>query len=352
MHIPDNYLSPQTCAVMGAIMIPVWTVAVKKVKEEVTAKKVPLLGISAAFAFLLMMFNVPIPGGTSAHAVGATLIAILLGPFSATIAVSIALLIQALLFGDGGVLSFGANCFNMAFVIPFAGYFIYTNLKKIWKNEKAEYVIAFIAGYIAINLAALFAAVEFGIQPILFKDAAGLPLYCPYGLSVSIPAMLISHLIAGIVEGVVTSGVLLYVRRVSPEIIHADSGKKTNFKPMYILLAAMIILTPIGLIASGTAWGEWAADELKDKISAVPANIEKGFRLSAPLQDYNLTVPSLTNVTVPSGVAKTLNMDPKTSLSDIIGYLISAVAGAALLLIIFRILSSILKKGKEPAKNE
>ena len=351
MHIPDNYLSPQTCAVMGAIMIPVWSLAVKKVKEEVTAKKIPLLGISAAFAFLIMMFNVPIPGGTSAHAVGATLIAILLGPFPATIAVSIALLIQALLFGDGGILSFGANCFNMAFVIPFAGYFIYTFLKKIWKSQKAEFVIAFIAGYIAINLAALFAAVEFGIQPLLFKDAAGLPLYCPYGLSVSIPAMLISHLIAGIVEGIVTSGVLLYIRGVSPEIIHADTDKKTSFGPMYILLAVMIVLTPIGLIASGTAWGEWAADELSKMHVIVPAGIAKGFKLAAPLQDYNLTVPALTNVTVPSGIAKALNMDSPPSLSNIVGYLISAVAGAALLLIIFRVLSSILKKGKEPAKD-
>ncbi len=330
MHIPDNYLSPQTCAMMGAIMLPVWAIAVNKVKKEVTAKKIPLLGISAAFAFLLMMFNVPIPGGTSAHAVGATLIAILLGPYSATIAVSIALLIQALLFGDGGILSFGANCFNMAFVIPFTGYFIYTFLKKVWKSEKGEIIIAFIAGYIAINLAALFAAVEFGIQPLLFKDAAGLPLYCPYGLSASIPAMLIAYLIAGIVEGIVTSGVLLYIRRVSPEIIHADSDTKPRYGPLYILLALMTVLTPIGLIASGTAWGEWAADELQKMNITVPGSIAKGFHLEAPLQDYNL--PALK--------------------SDIAGYLISAVAGAALLLIIFKVVSSLFKKNKEPAKSE
>src|ERR1700682_6335667 len=83
MNIPDNYLSPSTCAVMGAAMLPIWAIAVKKVKAEVSKEKMPLLGVGAAFSFLIMMFNVPIPGGTTGHAVGGTLVAILLGPFAA-----------------------------------------------------------------------------------------------------------------------------------------------------------------------------------------------------------------------------------------------------------------------------
>src|SRR5665811_2282094 len=90
MHIPDNYLSPSTCAVMGAAMIPVWTTAARKVKKEIPKEKMPLLGIGAAFSFLLMMFNVPIPGGTTAHALGATLLAVLLGPWPAVISITIA----------------------------------------------------------------------------------------------------------------------------------------------------------------------------------------------------------------------------------------------------------------------
>ena len=102
MHIPENYLSPSTCAVMAAAMVPVWTYSVKKVKEEIPKVKMPLLGIGAAFSFLGMMFNIPLPGGTTGHAVGGTLIAILTGsPSAGCIAVTIALLIQALLFGDG-----------------------------------------------------------------------------------------------------------------------------------------------------------------------------------------------------------------------------------------------------------
>jgi cobalt/nickel transport system permease protein len=90
-------------------MVPVWAVSVKKVKEEVTKAKMPMLGIGAAFSFLLMMFNVPLLGGTTGHAVGGTLIAVLLGPYAACISVSVALLVQALLFGDGGILALCAQ---------------------------------------------------------------------------------------------------------------------------------------------------------------------------------------------------------------------------------------------------
>ncbi|HEY5575813.1 MAG TPA: energy-coupling factor ABC transporter permease, partial [Clostridiaceae bacterium] len=125
MHIPDNYLSPSTCFVMAAVMVPVWKRASAKTKEELSKKKMPLLGICAAFSFLIMMFNIPLPGGTTGHAIGAVLVAILLGPYEAVVAVTIALAIQALFFGDGGILAFGANCFNMAFIMPFTGYYIY-----------------------------------------------------------------------------------------------------------------------------------------------------------------------------------------------------------------------------------
>src|SRR3954451_4177308 len=126
MHIPDGYLSPSTCAVMTGAMVPVWVTAGRRVRKVVTSRYVPLVALGAAYCFLLMMFNIPVPDGTTAHAVGAVLIAIVLGPWAAVIAVSVALAIQALLFGDGGVLAFGTNCFNMAFVMPVVGYAVYT----------------------------------------------------------------------------------------------------------------------------------------------------------------------------------------------------------------------------------
>ena len=83
MHIPENYLSPSTCAIMGAVMVPVWALALRKVRQTVPKEKLPLLGIGAAFAFLSMMFNIPLPGGNTGHAVGGTLIAVLFGPYAA-----------------------------------------------------------------------------------------------------------------------------------------------------------------------------------------------------------------------------------------------------------------------------
>lgn len=186
MHIPENYLSPSTCGVLGAVMVPIWLLSIRKVKETVPREKLPLLGVAAAFSFLAMMFNVPLPGGTTGHAVGGTLIAILLGPYAACLSVSVALLIQALFFGDGGILAFGANSFNMAFALPFTGYFVYHGVKRLISSD---IIAAGIGSYVGINVAAFCAAVEFGIQPLLFTDAAGQALYCPYPLSISIPAI-------------------------------------------------------------------------------------------------------------------------------------------------------------------
>jgi cobalt/nickel transport system permease protein len=172
-----------------------------------------MLSFMAALSFLLMMFNLPIPDGTTAHMVGAVLIAIVLGPYGGIIALSIALLIQALLFGDGGITAYGANVFNMGVVMSFVGIFIYVAVRKalaktkrkIFGSDSRKRAIAgFTAGYIGIVLASFCAAVEFGIQPMIA------PGYAPYGLDLSIPAMVGAHLLVGIGEGLTTAIVVYY----------------------------------------------------------------------------------------------------------------------------------------------
>ncbi len=161
MHIPDNYLSPQTDAVMAVAMVPVWVHCIKKVRATLDREHMAFLGICAAFSFLLMMFNVPLPGGTTGHAVGGALIALLLGPEAATIAVSVALALQALLFGDGGILSFGANCFNMAFVLPFVAAIVFRALSsRLHDKSWGTSVSAIVSGWIGLCVAALCAAIE------------------------------------------------------------------------------------------------------------------------------------------------------------------------------------------------
>ncbi|WP_196593316.1 cobalt transporter CbiM [Pectinatus sottacetonis] len=322
MHIPDNYLSPSTCVVFAAAMVPVWYYSIKKIKEELPADKVPFIGVGAAFSFLMMMFNLPIPGGTTAHAVGGTLIALLLGPYSACMAISVALLIQAVVFGDGGILSFGANCFNMAFVLPFTGFYAVQLIKKVVPSALGQKIAILLGSYAGINLAAFMAAVEFGIQPLLFTDSAGKALYCPYPLSVAIPAMLIAHLlVAGVAEAIFTLAIYEFILKVSPGIVY--NNEKVKLNPIITLIIILIAASPLGLLASGTAWGEWGADEiaadgsLGKALGYIPDKIANGFSYSAVFPDYTV-----------SGI------------SDVFGYILSAVIGVALLIIIFKILGS------------
>lgn len=221
MHIPDGYLGPATCGVFYTIMLPIWAAASKIVSKVMKAKQVPLMAMGAAFSFVVMMFNVPIPGGTTGHAVGGVLVAILLGPWAACIAITIALVVQALLFGDGGVTALGANCFNMAFVLPFVGYYVYRVISANTSiSSERRALAAGVAGYVALNISAAFTGFEFGIQPLLHRTPEGQALYCPYGLNVSLPAMLLEHLLVfGWIEAIVTAFVIKYLQKQAPELL-------------------------------------------------------------------------------------------------------------------------------------
>jgi cobalt/nickel transport system permease protein len=214
MHIPDGYLGPPTYLATYAVCLPLWRVAARKVKAELTSRQIPLLAISAAFSFVIMMFNIPLPGGTTGHAVGGVLIAIAVGPWGAMLAISIALVIQALLFGDGGITAIGANCLNIAFVMPFVGYQTYRLLSRRFASERWRAVAAGIGGWAGLSAASLTTAVMFGLQPILHLGADGRALYAPFPLSVAVPVMLLEHVaLFGVVEGLVTGLVYRYLSR-------------------------------------------------------------------------------------------------------------------------------------------
>ncbi|MFO7161111.1 MAG: cobalt transporter CbiM, partial [[Clostridium] cellulosi] len=267
-------------------MVPVWGAALNKTKKLVGRRQIPLLALYAAFSFVIMMFNIPVVGGSSAHAVGAVFAAIALGPWPACVSISIALLIQALVFGDGGILSYGLNCINIAVIMPFTGYAVYRLIAgKNTSFSKRSAAGAFIGSYIGINAAAFAAAVEFGIQPLIFKTASGAPLYCPYPLSVSIPAMMFTHtLFAGPLEAVITATALALVSKYAPDMLcknisagieHNINENKSSRRKIIAAFAVLVLLTPLGLFASGTAWGEWGLDELKADLGFIPQGMAK-----------------------------------------------------------------------------
>ncbi len=226
MHIPDGYLGPITWIALWLVMIPIWIIASRKLEKDMKTKNVPLLAMGAAFSFVIMMFNVPIFGGSTGHAVGGTLIAIVLGPWAALIAVSVALIIQALFFGDGGITAIGANCFNMGVVLPFVGYYIYRAISvNADITSSRHWIGAGIGSYIGLNVAAILTGFEFGLQTILYPAVNGHFQYFMYPLSVSIPAMAIEHLVLfGFVEGIVTLMVVRYLQQTDPSLLRLSSS--------------------------------------------------------------------------------------------------------------------------------
>ncbi len=301
LHIPDGYLSPLTALVFYLLVIPFWYIAGRRAQRRLTGRMVPLVALLAAFSFVIMMFNVPLPGGTTGHAVGASLAAIVVGPWIASMAVSIALLIQALFFGDGGILAFGANSFNLAVVIPFVSYAIYRAISgESPITDRRRVVAAFLGGYIGLSVAAFLAGIEFGLQPLLFHAADGTPLYAPFPLSVSVPAVLIPHLaVASVVEGLATALIVRYLQQANPGLLAftepvvagVSTARRRATRALWVGLGLLAVLSPVGLLATGTAWGEWSASELAAKQGFVPQGIAAGGRLwSAPLSGYTLTM--------------------------------------------------------------
>jgi len=221
MHIPDGYLGPATYGTLYAVMAPLWGLASRKVRRSLRQRHVPYLALGAAFSFVIMMFNIPIPGGSTGHAVGGAVVAILLGPWAAVIALSIALVIQALLFGDGGITAIAANCFNMAFVLPMTGYLVYRAVSRGSSvTSRRRWLAGALAGYVGLNAAAVTTAVMLGIQPLIALGPDGRPLYFPYPLEVALPVMALQHLLLfGTIEAILTALLIGYFQRTDPAML-------------------------------------------------------------------------------------------------------------------------------------
>jgi cobalt/nickel transport system permease protein len=266
VHIPDGYLAPAVSLALAAPTLPVWGLATQRVKKVLNNRTVPLLAIFSALSFTIMMFNVPVPGGTTAHGVGGTLIAVVLGPWAAVIAVSTALILQALFFGDGGILAIFANCLNMGIILPFVGYGAYRVLaagSPVLSTRRA--IAAGVGAYIGITAAALAVGIELGIEPALFSSN-GHAQYSPYGLSEAVPAMLAAHAFgASIVEGLITGLGVAYLQRRHPEYLTSlrgifapdvEADGRPSQRPLWQVVlatvtAAIVVMGAIGLVEGG-----------------------------------------------------------------------------------------------------
>jgi len=321
VHIPDGYLGPSTFIFFYIIMIPMWFLASRKVEKNLKTKQIPWLAFGVAFSFVIMMFNFPAPGGTTGHAVGAAILALTLGPWFGFLGVTGALLIQCLLFGDGGITCFATNSFNMGLVMSFTSYYVYKLLAtRAPLLSRRRWLAAAASAYIGLNVAALCCAIELGVQPILYHTANGSPLYAPFPLSVTIPAMLISHMaVFGFVDAAATGFLVSYIMRSDPSIlapsiansipdlnagvgaggVHptAQPTQRSVFRRLWVLLAVLVVLVPLGLLAPGSAFAEWSASDLEAVFGMTPpaglTSLEGVY--NAPFKDYS--VPGATTFT-------------------------------------------------------
>jgi cobalt/nickel transport system permease protein len=223
MHLPDAFLDGRTTALTASVAAAGLVVALRQVKTSLQPRQVPLLGLAGAFVFAAQMINFPVPGGTSGHLLGGVLTAILLGPAAAVLVISCVLIVQCLMFADGGLLALGANIFNMGIVSVCGGYAAYCLLKNLIPanpNRSMVFAAAF-AGWFGTVLASVTCAGQ-----LAFSNTA------PW--SVTFPAMANIHMLIGVGEGLATGLILLAILRTRPELLYESAvpGESQSRTPL------------------------------------------------------------------------------------------------------------------------
>lgn len=215
MHIADGLLDLTVLIPLWIIVIVYGIFAVKKVRETIGDDKIPLIGVLTAMVFAFQMLNFPVAAGTSGHLLGFVLMAVLITPSAAFLMITVILLIQALIFADGGLLALGANIFNMG-IVALAGYYIYYLIIKIssksesesTKKDKILVLAAFIGAYCSVVFASLVCGLEIGLSSSF-----------PYGVEITVPVMVGIHALIGIGEGLITALVIVFFQKYAPEYL-------------------------------------------------------------------------------------------------------------------------------------
>lgn len=207
MHIPDGFLTANTWAPAWIISVGGLGYCLRRVSRVLKDKMVPLMGVMAAFIFAAQMLNFPVAAGTSGHLLGGVLAAVLLGPYAGAMVIAVVLIIQCLLFQDGGLTALGANIFNMSFVGAIVGYGIYNVIRNAIGNDKGILIGTVIASWFSVVLASSACAVELAISGTS-------------PLEIALPAMLLVHMFIGIGEAVISVLVVSFVLKTRPDLIY------------------------------------------------------------------------------------------------------------------------------------
>jgi cobalt/nickel transport system permease protein len=290
MHLPDGFLDAKTALLTTGVAGAGVGLALRQVRASLEHRQMPMLGLGAAFVFAAQMLNFPIVGGTSGHLVGGVLAAILLGPSAAVLVMTCVLIVQCLMFADGGLMALGANVFNMGVVNVCAGYFVFKLLQSLFPMDQqrgAVFAAAF-AGWFGTVLGSVVCAGELALSNTV-------------RWSIAFPAMTNVHMIIGIGEGLATSLIVLAILRSRPQLIagnqashRALSGAAVGYGVLVCLGLVLFVAPfacswPDGLEAFGHKFG----------VSATAA--------AAPLADYRFPlIGSATGATAIAGAVGTI----------------------------------------------
>ncbi|ASW43873.1 energy-coupling factor ABC transporter permease [Clostridium isatidis] len=266
MHMVNNLISPAVAGLMYSCSTAVAGYSIKKIKLENSPERTAMMGAAGAFVFAAQMVNFTIPGtGSSGHLCGGILLAALLGPYAAFLTMAGILLVQALLFADGGILALGCNIWNIAFYSCIVGgLFIWKPIMKGGVSKKRIIIASIIASIISLQLGAFSVALEAlasGNSQLPFVDF----------ISVIQPI----HLAIGLVEGFITAGVLSFVYEARAELIwggkrEEEKKAKLSFNKLIAALSATAILTAGALSLAGSEY----PDGLEWSISKITGSIE------------------------------------------------------------------------------
>ena len=220
MHIPDGFIDIKTSAAFSAAAAIAVGGAVKGARNQLSEQSAPLAGLTAVFIFAVQMLNFPVAAGTSGHLLGAALAMVLVGPYAATLALSVVLIIQAFLFADGGLTALGLNIFNMGVVGVWASFGIFFILKKLLPKTKSSIVVA---SFIAALLSVPAAATGFVLQYAIGANAT-------FSVSTVLSAMIGTHVFIGIGEAIITALTVSAVLASRSDLVFGWDNQNTKLE--------------------------------------------------------------------------------------------------------------------------
>jgi cobalt/nickel transport system permease protein len=288
MHIPDGFLDAKTVVATAVLASIGVGTAVRRAQAHLPPRRVPLLGLTAAFVFAAQMVNFPVAGGTSGHLMGGVLAAVLVGPSGAVIVMATVLIVQCLIFADGGVLALGANVFNMGIVGAVGGYAIYRAVYRVLGRDRGRLVAVAFAGWCSVVLAAIVAAGELSLSGV-----------APW--SVVLPAMAGVHMLIGIGEGAISTLVVLAILRARPELlVEADTPlpvRSVGETLAFGLLIALGIAMFVSPLAS--AWPD-GLEKVAETLGFAKRTVETPL-VPSPMSDY--VIPGIVSTTWATALA-------------------------------------------------